>query len=47
MEGYVAAENTGMLELCAALGFVVERDPDDPHTRRVAAALNGRPAPAS
>ena len=40
MVGYVAAENTGMLELCAALGFEIEREPDDPHTRRVTAALS-------
>jgi acetyltransferase len=47
MEGYVAADNSGMLELCAALGFNIEREPDDPHTRRVVAALTGRPGPAS
>jgi len=47
MEGYVAADNSGMLELCAALGFDIEREPDDPHTRRVVAALTGRPGPAS
>jgi acetyltransferase len=47
MVGYVAAENAGMLELCAALGFAIEREPGDPHTRRVAASLNGRRAPAS
>jgi acetyltransferase len=40
MEGYVAADNTGMLELCSALGFAVERDADDPHTRRVIAELS-------
>jgi len=47
MEGYVAADNAGMLELCAALGFDIEREPDDPHTRRVVATLTGRPKPAS
>jgi acetyltransferase len=47
MVGYVAADNAGMLELCAALGFAIERDADDPHTRRVVAGLNGRRGPAS
>jgi acetyltransferase len=40
MVGYVAADNVGMLDLCAALGFAIERDADDPHTRRVIAALS-------
>ena len=47
MEGYVAADNGGMLELAAALGFAIEREPDDPHTRRVVASLTGRRGPAS
>ncbi|MBC8022940.1 MAG: GNAT family N-acetyltransferase, partial [Burkholderiales bacterium] len=41
MMGYVAADNHGMLDLCAALGFAIEREPDDTHTRRVTAALEG------
>ena len=48
MVGYVAAENPEMLDLCAALGFAIEREADDPHTRRVVVALrpseNGRVA---
>jgi len=40
MVGYVAVENPGMLELCGALGFTVEPEPGDPHTRRVTAALS-------
>ena len=39
MVGYVATENRGMLDLCESLGFAVEREPDDPHTRRVTANL--------
>jgi acetyltransferase len=39
MIGYVAAENAGMLDLCAGLGFAIEREPDDPHGRRVVAGL--------
>jgi acetyltransferase len=39
MVGYVASDNEGMLELCGALGFSIEREPDDPHTRRVTANL--------
>ena len=40
MVGYVAADNAGMLDLCAALGFAIEREPDDPHTRRVSVPLS-------
>jgi len=54
MIGYVAAENAGMLDLCAGLGFAIEREPDDPHTRRVTVDLvsathsaSGKPALAS
>jgi acetyltransferase len=47
MVGYVATENTGMLELCAGLGFTIEAEPDDPHTRRVRRGLRGRPGRAS
>jgi acetyltransferase len=54
MMGYVASDNEGMLELCEALGFRVEREPDDPHTRRVTVELVsathsaiGKPARAS
>ena len=41
MMGYVATDNPGMLDLCEELGFAVEREPDDPHTRRVSVALPG------
>jgi len=46
MVGYVAADNEGMLQLCESLGFACEREPDDPHTRRVVLDL-GVPATAS
>jgi acetyltransferase len=39
MVGFVAAENAAMLELCAGLGFTVEHEPGDPHTRRVSIEL--------
>jgi len=39
MFGYVASDNTGMLQLCESLGFAIEHEPDDPHTRRVTANL--------
>jgi acetyltransferase len=39
MMGFVAAENQEMLELCASLGFAIEREADDPHTRRVTVSL--------
>jgi acetyltransferase len=39
MFGYVASDNTGMLQLCESLGFAVLHEPDDPHTRRVTASL--------
>jgi acetyltransferase len=35
MFGYVASDNSGMLQLCESLGFAIEPEPDDPHTRRV------------
>ena len=39
MVGYVASDNEGMLDLCESLGFTIEREPDDPHTKRVTASL--------
>jgi hypothetical protein len=41
MMGYVAADNSGMLEMCADMGFSVEHEPDDPQTRRVVVSLEG------
>jgi acetyltransferase len=35
MIGYVLSDNTGMLEMCTRLGFAIQREPDDPLTRRV------------
>jgi acetyltransferase len=39
MEGFVLAENESMLRLAGKLGFVIERDPDDPTVRNVRRAL--------
>jgi acetyltransferase len=39
MEGRVLASNNRMLELCAELGFAIERMPDEPQVRRVTLAL--------
>jgi acetyltransferase len=39
MEGEVMASNHHMLTLCEALGFAIERDPDDPSLRRVSRPL--------
>lgn len=39
MEGFVLAENESMLRLAQKLGFLVERDPDDPTVRIVRRAL--------
>jgi acetyltransferase len=39
MVGQVLAGNDAMLELCARLGFEVERDGEDARLRRVSVAL--------
>jgi acetyltransferase len=39
MEGEVMASNHQMLALCTALGFSIQRDPEDPHLRRVTKPL--------
>ena len=37
-------ENTGMLKMCAALGFRIEAEPDDLTLRRVTLDLTQQPA---
>jgi acetyltransferase len=39
IHGAVLAENTTMLEMCAALGFSIENDPDGDNLRRVVLTL--------
>ena len=46
MVGWVFASNTGMLRLCAELGFRIEPEEDDGLTRRVTLALRDAPAEA-
>ena len=39
MEGRVLSSNARMLELCAEIGFAIEREPDEPQVKRVRLAL--------
>lgn len=48
LEGFVYAENTTMLDMCAELGFKIEADPEDMTIRKVVLDLaNASPSPST